>query len=43
MPAGNAKVNPRRDERPVQFWLVAALYIGLTIWGAVQTFDFHRA
>lgn len=43
MPAGNAKMNPRRDERPVQFWLVAAFFAGLAVWSAVQAFDLHRA
>jgi len=36
MPAGNTTMNPRREERPIRFWLVAALYAGLTVWNAVQ-------
>jgi hypothetical protein len=38
MPAGNAKMNPRREERPVQFWFLAAFYVGVAIWSAVQAF-----
>ena len=26
MPAGNPKMNPRRSERPFQFWLVFLLF-----------------
>jgi hypothetical protein len=39
MPAGNAKVSPRRDERPIQFWFVFALYIGLGVWWGGQACD----
>lgn len=42
MPAGNMKMNPRREERPVQFWLVAALYAGLTVWHAVQALEVYQ-
>lgn len=43
MPAGNPKMNPRREERPIQFWLVVALYAGLTAWNAVQALSIYRA
>lgn len=35
MPAGNPKMNPRRDERPLQFWMVVALFaLGAVISGS---------
>lgn len=32
MPAGNPKMNPRRDERPVQFWIVVGFYALGAVW-----------
>jgi hypothetical protein len=34
MPAGNAAMNPRRTERPFQFWSVVALFAAFAIWYA---------
>ena len=31
MPAGSAKMDPRRDERPVQFWLVFCFYFAVGV------------
>jgi len=36
MPFGDPNWNPRRDERPFQFWLVVALYVGLGTWCVAQ-------
>ncbi|WP_303761305.1 hypothetical protein [Sphingobium yanoikuyae] len=40
LPAGSVRMNPRRDERPVRFWLLVCLYIGLAVWNGSLALGF---
>ncbi len=39
MPAGNPRVNPRREERPIYFWSVVAFFTLYGLWTLARTFD----
>jgi len=36
MPAGNPSINPRRKERPFQFWLVVTFFAVFAIWYGLE-------
>jgi threonine/homoserine/homoserine lactone efflux protein len=40
MPAGNPNMNPRRSERPLQFWLVVAFYLLMAAFAGASIVGF---